>query len=182
MNLVPMQQFVDMSDGIWPQLYWDTFNSSGNFDGYRAAGFPVGAGGMTPEFLLDTTWVLLANYNRAIIPVGQGAAVDPNTWGRFARRAWDLGMGTVSIWRYGVTRYETLTYLGENPAGNPPQPPKPTPSAQKSPTRTPSPTRTARPTRTFTPTRTRTSTPTRTNTPTPTPVLTNTPLPTNTVV
>jgi hypothetical protein len=167
MNLVPMAEFVAPTDGIWPQLYWDTFNSSGNYDGYRNSGFPTGAGGMTPEFLLDTTYVLLAGYNRAIIPVGQGAAVDPNTWGRFTRRAWELGMGSVSVWRYGVTRYETLSYLGENRAGNAPQPPKPTPRASStvasSPTRTPTKTRTPTPTRTRTPTRT--VTPTRTPTP-----------------
>ena len=38
-NLVPMPQFVALSDGIWPQLYWDTFNTSGNLTGYRNAGF-----------------------------------------------------------------------------------------------------------------------------------------------
>ena len=182
MNLVPMPEFVALSDGIWPQLYWDTFNSAGNRDGYRNAGFPVGAAGMTPEFLLDTTWVLLANYDREIIPVGQGAAIDPNTWARFARRAWELGMGTVSVWRYGVTRYETLSYLGENPAGAAPQPPKPTLTPQASSTRPPSPTKTARPTRTPTSTRTKTNTPTRTNTPTPAPPATDTPIPTSTTI
>jgi hypothetical protein len=187
MHLVPMPEFVAMSDGIWPQLYWDTFNSSGNFDGYRNAGYPTGSGGMSPEFLLDTTWSLLANYNREVIPVGQGAAVDPNTWARFTRRAWELGQGSVSVWRYGVTRYETLAYLGENPAGHAPQPPKPTPRAsattQGTATRTHTPSKTARPTRTHTPTRTRTMTPTRTGTPTPTSVpVTNTPLATSTIV
>lgn len=176
MNLVPMPEFVALSDGIWPQLYWDTFNSSGNLDGYRNSGFPVGAGGMTPEFLLDTTFNLLANYDREIVPVGQGAAIDPSTWGRFARRAWELGMGSVSIWRYGVTRYETLSYLGENPAGVAPQPPRPaTATPRASVTRTHTPTKTAKPSRTPTPKATRTATPTRTRTPTLTP--TGTPAP-----
>jgi len=178
MNLVPMTEFVALCDGIWPQLYWDTFNSQGNFDGYRNSGYPAGSSGMTPEFLLDTTKVLLDGYNREVIPVGQGAAIDPNTWARFTRRAWELGMGSVSVWRYGVTRYETLAYLGDNPAGVAPEPPK-TPTPNASATRTPKPTKTA------TPTKTRTATPTRTVTPTRTPTSltsTNTPLPTNTPV
>jgi hypothetical protein len=179
-NLVPMAEFVAMSDGIWPQLYWDTFNSSGNLDGYRNTGFPPGANGITPEFLLDTTNVVLAQYDREIIPIGQGAAIDLNTWARFTRRAWELGWGSVSVWRYGVTRYETLSYLGENPAGIAPKPPKPVGSATRTPSRTPTSTRTPKPTRTPTSTRTRTPTPTRTFTPTPTSPPTLTPLPSGT--
>src|SRR5574338_1548108 len=37
-NLVPMPQFVDMCDGISPQCYWDTFNSSWNISCETAAG------------------------------------------------------------------------------------------------------------------------------------------------
>jgi hypothetical protein len=167
MHLPPHETFVPYIDGIWPQLYWDTFNNSGNYNGYRNAGFAIGAGGMTPEFLLDATFSLLDGYNRAIIPIGQGAAADPGTWPRFTRRAWELGWGAVSVWRYGVTRYDTLVYLGQNRAGTAPQPAR-TPTAGPSATKTKSPTKT--PTRTRTPTRT----PTRTRTPvqTPTPTLT----------
>ena len=178
-NLVPMPEFVGLCDGIWPQLYWDTFNSQGNFDGYRNSGYPTGAAGMTPEFLLDTTRVLLEGYNREVIPVGQGAAADPNTWARFTRRSWELGMGSVSVWRYGVTRYDTLAYLGDNPAGIAPQPPK-SPTPHVSATRTPKPTKTATPTKTRSATPTRTQTPTKTATApatsTPTLAPTNTPV------
>ncbi len=168
-NLVPMPEFVSLCDGIWPQLYWETFNSQGNFDGYRNSGYPVGAGGMTPEFLLDTTDQILAPYGREVIPVGQGAASDPASWARFTRRAWELGMGSVSVWRYGVTPKATLEYLGDNPAGLAPQPVRTstsTPAADA--TDTPNPTRTRRPTQTPTKTpKTRTATPTRIATPTP---------------
>jgi hypothetical protein len=168
MHLTPQDVFIPYIDGIWPQLYWDTFDSQGNYDGYRNAGYPVGPGGMTPEFLLDTTYSLLVNYNRAIIPIGQGAAVDPNTWPRFTRRAWELGWGAVSVWRYGVTRYDTLVYLGQNPAGTAPQPPRP-PTPGTTATKTKAPTNT--PAHTRTPTRT----PTRTRTPTVTPSVTPSP-------
>ena len=169
LNLIPLREFVQFCDGIWPQLYWDTFNTPGNIDLYRRHGF-ASPGGMTPELLLDSTWSLLQGYDRPIIPIGQGAAVDPGTWPRFQKRAWELGMGATSVWRYGVTRPATLQYLGQNPAGNAPQPPR-TPT--KTAVNTPRPTNTSRPTRTSTPTRTPTSKPTRTSTPTKTP--TNTP-------
>jgi len=170
-NLVPMPEFVSLCDGIWPQLYWDTFNSQGNLDGYRNSGYPTGARGMTPEFLLDTTDHILAPYGREVIPVGQGAASDPASWGRFARRAWELGMGSVSVWRYGVTPRGTLEYLGDNPAGVAPAPVRtatPTPEPDEDATETPTPTKTRKPTQTPT----RTPKPTRTATPTGTPSVT----------
>lgn len=174
-NLVPMAEFVNFTDGISPQLYWDTFNSASNVDGYRAAGYSPPASGITPEFLCDATIQVLSGYDRYIIPAGQGACADPGTFPRFVSRAWTDGMGAVSAWRYGVTRYETLAYLGQNPAGVAPQPPK-TPT--RTPTRVGTPTRTRTPTRTPTASRTPTQTFTRTPTKTTTPVATDTPLPT----
>lgn len=165
-NLVPMSEFVAFTDGIWPQLYWDTFNTQGNLDLYHTAGFNP-SHGMTPEFLLDATDAILVNYDREVIPVGQGAAADADMWARFVSRAWKLGMGTVADWRLGVTPEATLAYLGDNPAGVAPKPPR-TPTRTPSPTRTPKPTKTPTPTRTATRTPTRTPTPTRTSTATPT--------------
>jgi|CXWL01.1.fsa_nt_gi hypothetical protein len=183
-NLVPMAEFVSLSDGIWPQLYWDTFNTPGNHDGYRSAGFTIPPEGTTPEFLLDATAQVLANYGRPIIPIGQGAASDPATWPRFTHRAWELQQFEVSIWRHGVTRNETTGYLGVNPPGPEPTAPPPTPTATpNAKTKTPTPSRTPPATRTPTPTRaaTNTSLPaTATGTPTPaaTGTLTVTPPPT----
>ncbi|MBI5288424.1 MAG: hypothetical protein HY873_05585 [Chloroflexi bacterium] len=174
-NLVPMAEFVAMSDGIWPQLYWDTFNTPGNHDGYRAAGFTLPPEGTTPEFLLDATKQVLAPYERPIIAIGQGAASDPETWPRFTHRAWELGQYEVSVWRLGVTRGETVGYLGVNPAGTEPTAPPPTATATADPK-----TKTATPTKTPKPTRTPTKTPSVTNTPppaTPTPAATGTPTP-----
>ena len=171
-NLVPMPQFIDMCDGISPQCYWDTFNSQSNIDLYRANGYPSTAG-MTPEFLTAATADILAGYDRYVIPAGQGASTT-TMFARFVRAAWNNGMGTVSCWRYGVTPYDTLAYLGQNHAGLAPQPARtptrtPTKTATKTPTGTPSPTGTS------TPTRTATSTVTPTNTTTPTATATNSP-------
>ena len=162
-NLVPMNEFVAFTDGIAPQLYWDTFDTQDNVDGYAGSGFPAGPDGMTPEFLVNATAQLLAPYGRAIIPAGQGAAADPSTWPRFVFAAWVAGMIEVSSWRYGVTPRDTLAYLGRNRAGTRPATPPPTPTPQTS--RTPTPSSTSRPTRT--PTNTPTPTPSATPTPTP---------------
>jgi hypothetical protein len=168
--LAPMDEFVVFTDGISPQCYWDTFNTPSNLSAYQGAGYPSGAyGGMTPEFLMDATMRVLAKYDREIIPAGQGACADPATFPRFVRRAWDDGMGAISVWRYGVTRYDTLAYLGQNRAGLAPQPPKlPTSTPTKTGTATRTPTRTS--SSTSTPTRTATLTPTDTPSPTPSPL------------
>jgi hypothetical protein len=169
---VPLDEFVVFTDGIWPQLYWDTFNNPGNINGYANSGYPVGSGGMTPEFLLDTTLDILTPFGRDVIPVGQGAAADALTWDRFNYRAWNLGMPQVSVWRYGVTRQQTFEYFGDNRAGQQPAvPPTPTPDPNAATaTRTPTATKTPKPTKTPTPT------PTETYTPTKTPIATATPL------
>jgi len=168
-NLVPMDEFVAITDGIWPQLYWDTFDTPGNIDGYHGSGYPTGVNGMTPEFLIDVTAQILAPYQREVIPVGQGAASDPATWPRFAHAAWAADMPQVSIWRYGVTPYETLVYFGDNPPGKEPKAPPATPTPSPTRTHTPSPTRTVRATRTPSVTPTPSATATATGTPTPAP-------------
>jgi hypothetical protein len=175
-NLVPMDAFVAFTDGICPQLYWDTFDTPGNVDGYTASGYPPGADGITPEFLIGTTAKVLAVYRRDVLPVGQGAASDPATWPRLAHAAWSQKTPFISVWRYGVTRQETLTYLGANPPGKEPKVPPATPTPTG--TRTPRPTRTATPTNTRTPRPTRTPTPTSTGTPTSTATAASTATPT----
>jgi hypothetical protein len=164
-NRVPMDRFMPHIDGFWPQLYWDTFNNQPNIDAYRFSGYPPPGAGITPEFLLDTTYRLLSGYGRQVIPLGQGATADPATWPRFQQRAWQLGWGEIGVWRCGVTPLGTLQYLGQHPAGTPPPgvpPTTPTSTPPATPTTKPPPTRTAttRPaTATFTPASTATQPP-----------------------
>lgn len=120
---VPIREFVAFSDGIRPQLYWDLFNTVDNENAYRYMGYPPGADGITPEFLLETTRSVLAPYDRWLIPVALGELVDPGAWPRFARKAWELQMPEVSAWRYGVATDAVLDYLGAHPAGD--EPPAP---------------------------------------------------------
>lgn len=158
-NLVPMSEFVTFTDAIAPQLYWDTFDTGSNIEGYRGAGYPPPVG-MSPEFLLEATAAILAPYKRPVLPVGQGAAADPATWPRFAHRAWELNMEPISVWRYGVTPAGTLQYIGANPPGQEPKAPPATPTASPTATPTRAKTSTVTPTRTPRPTRTPTGTPT----------------------
>lgn len=117
---VPIREFVAFSDGIRPQLYWDVFNTLDNSNAYTYMGYPPGADGITPEFLLETTHAVLAPYDRWLIPIGQGALVDPASWAGFVRRAWELQMHDVSVWRYGVATDAVLDYLAAYPAGDEP--------------------------------------------------------------
>lgn len=169
-NLVPMTPFVSMTDGIWPQLYWDTFDTPGNIDGYTGSGYPPPGRKITPEFLLEATQKILEPYEREVIPIGQGAAIEPESWARFAHRAWDLKMFRISNWRLGVTPVETVKYLADNDPGDEPKAPPATPTPAATTTRTASPTKTPRATRTPTGTPSATSTPvpsTATSTPVP---------------
>ncbi len=167
---VPLPEFMPFIDGIWPQLYWETFDSQDNFNAFRFSGYPPDSDGITPIFLLDVAHRVLAPFDRWIVPIGQGASNDATAWPDFAHRAWELQMPGVSVWRYGVTSQSTLQYLGANPPGREPQAqPHPT----KTPTRTPAGTST--PVHTPTKTKTPTITPTNTQRPTRTPTRTPTP-------
>jgi hypothetical protein len=120
MGRVPIDEFVQFTDGLRPQLYWDVFNTEDNANAYSYMGIPPGSDGITPEFLLDATHQLLSPYDRPVIPVGQGSAVDPTAWPRFMHRAWELEMQPVEIWRYGVTSTSVIDYLADNPPGGEP--------------------------------------------------------------
>ncbi|HEX5480269.1 MAG TPA: twin-arginine translocation signal domain-containing protein [Dehalococcoidia bacterium] len=113
---IPLAEFVRFTDGIQPQLYWDMFADDDNANAYAFMGYPPGPDGVTPEFLVQTTQKLLAPYDRWVVPIGDGAAIDPNTWPRFLNQSRALQMPEVAVWRYGVTPGSVLAYLGANPA------------------------------------------------------------------
>ena len=87
---------------------------------YTYMGYPPGPGGLTPEFLLETTQQLLAPYDRWLIPVGEGAPVYADAWPRFAHRAWEPGMPELSVWRYGTATSAVIQYLAANTSGGEP--------------------------------------------------------------
>ncbi len=100
---VPVAEFTSFSQGFAPMIYWETFNSPENVSRFQSSGFPPGPEGVTPEFLLDVSRSLLDKYGLPIVPIGQGASTNHDAWMRFVSHAYSLGMGSVSVWRYGVT-------------------------------------------------------------------------------
>ncbi|MEX2237786.1 MAG: LysM peptidoglycan-binding domain-containing protein [Dehalococcoidia bacterium] len=114
-SMIPLAEFASFSDGIMPQVYWETFNSSGNISGYEAAGYPAATVGITPELVLDATADLLAPYGLPIMPTGQGDASSIEGWQRFTAHARSKDMNLVSTWRYGVTHPEVFPLLKATP-------------------------------------------------------------------
>ena len=111
---VPVAEFASFSQGLAPMVYWETFNSPENVSRFQASGFPPGPEGVTPEFLLDVSRSLFDKYGSPILPIGQGASTNHDAWVRFVTRGSALGMGAVSVWRYGVTGdhvWQLLRYL-----------------------------------------------------------------------
>jgi hypothetical protein len=112
---IPLGEFATFTDGIRPQLYWDLFDDPHHVNAYSFMGFAPGPGGMTPEFLAETTHRLLAPFDRWIMPVASGAPLDPASFGRFMRRCWEMGMPEMSAWRYGTATDDVLRALADYP-------------------------------------------------------------------
>ncbi len=121
---VPIREFASFSSMLSPQLYWRTFNTSANTEKYAAAGMPAPPAGVTPEFLLDTSYAVLSQYGLGMAPVGQGAA-DTGEWQRFISHTYDLGSMLVLVWRYGVASKDLFNLLLAMPPKQPPPPPPP---------------------------------------------------------
>ncbi len=113
MPRIPMAEFVSISQGIAPMIYWDTFNTPDNINYFNSNGCPVGQEGICPEFLLDVSNSMFSGYRLPIYPVGQGAS-SYDAWVRFLTRAYQLNMGAVSVWRYGVANPQIWPLLHYN--------------------------------------------------------------------
>jgi hypothetical protein len=112
---VPLAEFVEFTDGIRPQMYWDLFNDTDHANAYSYFGFPPPDGEITPEFLVETTHELLRPFDRWIMPVGFGAPDNAASWERFMGRCREHQMPEVSVWRYGVTTADVLASLASAP-------------------------------------------------------------------
>ena len=114
-DAIPLKEFAAFSDVVAPQLYWRTFDNSANYKKFAESGFPVPAGGMTPEFLQEVSRAVLSDLELKVVPVGQGAASDQDEWRSFVEGAFADGNEFVSVWRYGVTAGEILSLLRDLP-------------------------------------------------------------------
>ena len=119
-DAIPLREFAAFSNVVAPQLYWRTFDTSGNHTRFAESGYPVPSNKMTPEFLLAVSRSLLSDLGLKVVPVGQGAASDQGEWRSFVEGAFEDGSEFVSVWRYGVTAGEILSLLRDLP---PPLPP-----------------------------------------------------------
>ena len=99
---VPLAEFASFSQGIAPMCYWETFSSDENVRLFQEHGLPPGPDGITPEFLLDVCGSMFGGYGLPIQPIGQGASTNHDAWVHFVSHTYALGMGPVSVWRYGV--------------------------------------------------------------------------------
>jgi hypothetical protein len=128
---VPTAEFATFCNEIQPQTYWQTFNGKMNNRHMAEAGFPVGPEGMTPELILDATTAVLRPMGLPVRPIGQGTA-GGQEWGRFIRRAFDLGLESVSVWRYGTANGEVWPTLRSMPPAQP-APPQPAATSEPAP-------------------------------------------------
>ncbi len=119
LDRLPLADFAAFADAIAPQLYWRTFDNSANHRRYNESGFPVGAAGVTPEFLVDISQRTLSGFGLPISYVGQGATPETDEWRRFLDAADSNGGEAVSVWRYGVTDAGIFGLLRDRP----PRPP-----------------------------------------------------------
>src|SRR5688572_33260747 len=99
---LPMKEFAAFSDAIAPQEYWRTFDTPANYERYTQSGFPVGPGGMTPEFLFQVSKAVLSPFGLPLVPTGQGNTPDAGEWRRYIDLAFSAGSRIVTAWRYGV--------------------------------------------------------------------------------
>jgi hypothetical protein len=135
-DAVPTAEFATFCNEIQPQTYWQTFNGKTNNRKMAEAGFFVGPEGMTPELILDASTTHLRPLGRPVRPIGQGTA-GGQEWERFIRRSYELGLESVSVWRYGTTNGEAWPTLRAMPPAQP-APPQPTPTPEPpAPTATP---------------------------------------------
>jgi LysM repeat protein len=118
-NAIPLNEFLPYIDAIAPQHYWRTFDNQANYDRYRQAGFPVGSEGITPEFLLGTTYSAYSDIPLPVHHTGQGATDDPDEWRRFIDAAYALDADFLSVWRYGVTETNVLEMVASRPPKQP---------------------------------------------------------------
>jgi hypothetical protein len=112
---IPLPEFVEFTDGIRPQMYWDIFDDEDHVRAYEYFGFPPPGGSITPEFLVDATHELLRPFDRWILPIGSGDPLYADAWPRFLARCHERDLREVSAWRYGTTTGAVLDSLASAP-------------------------------------------------------------------
>jgi hypothetical protein len=80
---------------------------------------------VTPELVVEASVGTFSGFGRPIYPIGQGDS-SPEKWRRFIATAMNYGIGSVSLWRYGVSNRAAFDVMRESL-------PKPAPAAEAPP-------------------------------------------------
>jgi hypothetical protein len=110
---VPLAEFMSFSNAVAPQSYWETFQGPTNRRRYAEHGYNVGPEGVTPELVIEANIGTFSGFGRPIYPIGQGDS-SPEKWRRFVASAMSHGIGSVSLWRYGVSDRAAFDVLRES--------------------------------------------------------------------
>jgi len=115
LDRIPLKEFLTFSNEVSPQVYWDDFNSRDNWLHFVEAGYVPAPEGVTPAFVIDSSFRALASLGLPVHPIGQGDSARPGAWQHLLDRSYAQGAASVSVWRHGLVRPEVWQVLRSSP-------------------------------------------------------------------
>jgi hypothetical protein len=112
---VPVAELAALCDGISVKELWTTFDHPDGHSEFAENGWPVRAGGITPQFLHAMATEVLGAYDLPLRFAGDGSTADPETFRAFLDEARGPAGLPVSIWRYGLMTDAVFDVLREFP-------------------------------------------------------------------
>ena len=113
---IPLQDFVDFSDEIAPQMYWGSFTSQEHVKEYQRIGdLTAKRKTVTPTVVVSAAMTRLWAYGLPIHPIGDGTVSSRTRWREFMRAAYASEVQSVSVWRYGVAHERIWKLLQDTP-------------------------------------------------------------------
>lgn len=112
---IPMAEFAQFTDAIAPQVYWATFNNSGNITKYRLSGDAPGPEGITPRFALQSAIRAVEEFGLPVHPIGDGTVGGGDEWSDFIDEAFASRAEALSVWRFGVADDAVWQLLRDSP-------------------------------------------------------------------
>ncbi len=112
---IPMAEFAQFTDAIAPQVYWATFNNSGNITKYKLAGDDPGEEGITPRFALQSAIRAVDEFALPVHPIGDGTVAGGDEWADFIDEAFLSRAEALSVWRFGVADDVVWQQLRDSP-------------------------------------------------------------------
>lgn len=110
-----MAEFAQFTNAIAPQVYWATFNNSGNITKYRLSGDAPGPDGITPRFALQSAIRAVEEFGLPVHPIGDGTVGGGDEWSDFIDEAFASRAEALSVWRFGVADDAVWELLRDSP-------------------------------------------------------------------